>query len=118
MRECSRTVHFPRDYCTDQCSTRTQSALPLRLRPQVQTLLPRKGRRTGGCRTGQSRGRSGCAVIRGGHTGCATGTKTSNAPAMEGDHFSWLRPAHAEPAQGRGELSKRPALTSSRSIFA
>jgi len=77
----------------------------LRLGPQIQTLLSREGRCTGDGRTGQSRGGSGGPASRGGHVGSQTSTKTGNAPALEGDHFSWLRPAHADATQGRWQLS-------------
>ena len=82
--------------CSDQCATGAQPALSLRLGPQIQTLLSREGRRTGGCRPGQSRSGSGCSIARGGHVGSHTSTKAPDAPALEGDHFSWLRPAHAD----------------------
>ena len=92
--------------CSDQCATGAQPALSLRLGPQVQTLLSREGRRTGGCRPGQSRRGSGCSIARGGHVGSHTNTKAPDAPALEGDHFSWLRPAHADATQGRWQLSE------------
>jgi hypothetical protein len=91
---------------SDQYKTGAQSALPLRLGPQIQTLLSREGRRTGGCRTGQSRNRSGCSIARGAHVDSRTSTKDPDAPALEGEHFSWLRPAHADATQGRWQLSE------------
>ena len=91
--------------CPDQCTTWAQPALSLRLGPQVQTLLSREGRPTGGCRTGQSCSRSGCSTVRDGHVGSHTSTKAPDAPAVEGDHVSWLRPARADDAtQGRWRL--------------
>lgn len=83
--------------CYDQRTTGAQSALPLRLGPQIQTLLSREGRQTGSCRTGQSRGRCGRSIARNRHA-AQTGTKTANAPALEGDHFSWLRSTLADAA--------------------
>src|SRR2546427_11876393 len=92
--------------CSDQCTTGAQPALSLRLGPKIQTLLSREGRRTGGCRTGQSRSRSGCSIVRGGHVGSHTSTKAPDASALEGDYFSWLRPPHAGATQGRWQLSE------------
>src|SRR2546422_5595293 len=85
--------------CSDQCTTGTQPALSLRLGPKIQTLLSREGQRTGGCRSDQSRSRSGCSIVRGGHVGSPTSIKAPDAPAVEGDHLSWLRPSHADATQ-------------------
>jgi len=100
--------------CSDQCTTGAQPALSLRLGPQIQTLLSREGRPTGGRRTGPSRGRHGCSIVRGGHVDSHTSTKASNAPALEGDHLSWLRPAHADATQGRWQLSEATRRIRSR----
>src|SRR5438093_3173091 len=91
---------------SDQCTTGAQPALSLRLGPKIQTLLSREGRRTSGCRTGQSRSRSGCSIVRDGHVGSHTSTKAPDAPALEGDHFSRLCPSHADATQGRWQLSE------------
>ena len=88
------------DY-SGQCTTWAKPALSLRLGPQIQTLLSRQGRPTGSCRAGQDRSRRGCSIARVGHVGYHPGTEAPNAPALEGDHFSWVRPAHADTTQGR-----------------
>jgi hypothetical protein len=92
--------------CSDQCSPGAQPDLSLRLGSQIQTLLSREGRRTSGGRTGKSRSRSGCSVVRGGHVGSHTSTKGPDGPALEGDHFPRLHPAHADATQGRWQLSE------------
>jgi hypothetical protein len=99
------TVHSFFNDCSDQCTPGPQPDLSLRLGSQIQTLLSREGRRTSGGRTGKSRSRSGCSVVRGGHVGSHTSTKGPDGPALEGDHFSWLHPAHADATQGRWQLS-------------
>jgi hypothetical protein len=92
--------------CSDQCTPGAQPDLSLRLGPQIQTLLSREGQRTSGGRTGQSRSGSGGSVVRGGRVGSHTTTKAPDGPALEGEHFSWLRPAHADATQGRWQLSE------------
>jgi hypothetical protein len=91
--------------CSDQCATWAQPALSLRLGPQVQTLLSREGRPTGGRGAGQSRGRRRGSAGPSGHAGSHASAKAGDAPALEGDHFSWLRPAHADATQSRWKLS-------------
>jgi hypothetical protein len=99
---------FFHDYA-DQCTTGAQQALLLRLGPQIQTLLSRKGRRRGGGRTCRSRrSRGGCSIVRGDRAGSHPRTKTSDAPALERDNFSWLRPAHADATEGWWQLSSLP----------
>jgi hypothetical protein len=89
---------------SDQCTTGAQSALPLRLGPQIQALLSREGRPAGGCRTGQRRSRSGCSIVGSGCAGSHASPKTQDGAALEGDHVSRLRPAHADAPQGRRRL--------------
>jgi len=79
--------------------------LSLRLRPQIQILLSREGRRPGVCRTCRSRGTRNRGGAGGGCSGARTRTKAGNAPALESDNFSWLHPAHADAAKSRWQLS-------------
>ena len=67
-----------------------------------------KDDRRGGRRSGQGRsgsGSGGC-IVGGGHVGSHTSAKAPNASTLEGDHFSWFRPAHADATQGRWQLSE------------
>lgn len=77
----------------------------MRLGPQVQTLLSGEGRRTGGCCTGPSRSRGGCSITRDCHVGSHARTKAPHGPAVEGDHVSWVHPAHADAPQSRWQLN-------------
>jgi hypothetical protein len=97
--------YTPFNDCSDPCTTGAQPALSLRLGPQIQAVLSREGRTAGGCGTGQSRGRSGGSAGRGACAGSHAGTKAPDAPALEGDQFSRLRPADADATQGRRQLS-------------
>lgn len=88
----------------DHTPTRTQRALSLRLRPQVQALLPRQGRREGRQGAGQG-GRGGAGSIgRDRHR--AGAAEAANGPALEacGDE-SRFRPARPDAAQGRRQLN-------------
>jgi hypothetical protein len=98
------TVHCFND-SFERRTTGTQPALSLRLGPKIQTLLPRERRPTGSRRTGQSRSRSGCSIVRGGRGTSRTSTKAPDAPALEDDHLSWLRPSDADATEGRRQLS-------------
>lgn len=99
---------------SDRCTTRPQRALSLRLGPQIQALLSREGRRKGECRTGQSRSGSACSIVRGRHRDAQTGAKVTNGPALEGDLYSWLRPAPADATQGRWQLRSRAKVVENR----
>jgi hypothetical protein len=78
--------------------------MPLRLGPQIQTLLSREGRRAGGRLTGRSRDGSGCST-RGASAGSHAGAEAPDPAAMEDDDVPGLRPAHPNAAEGRWELS-------------
>ena len=102
MRHRLRYTAF--DDASDPHATGAQRPLPLRLGSQVQTLLSRQGRGPGGGGTGQGHGRRGGGAPRGGHGGPFTAAETPDAPAVEGRHVSWLRPAYADAPQGRRRL--------------
>src|SRR5439155_849839 len=89
---------FKVDYgtCSDERTTRAQSALSLRLWPQIQALLSRQGRCRGGGRADQSRNRGGRAVARSDDSGSSASAKAADAPAVEGGDLSGLRAAHAD----------------------
>ena len=77
------------DDCNDDRSTGTQRAVPLRLGPQVQTLLPREGQRRSERRT-EGGGGSGSTIFRRirdtgrGHNKNGTIAKASEPSAVEG----------------------------------
>ena len=94
---------------SDQCTTGAQRALPLRLGPQIQTLLSRERCRTGLRGTGRCRGRKCCPIVRGGDGGSHAHTQAPDATAVEDDHVSWLRRALADATQGGRQLAETPA---------
>jgi hypothetical protein len=85
------------DDCNDDRSTGTQRAVPLRLGPQVQTLLPREGQRRSERRT-EGGGGSGSTIfpcIRDTGRDHSTNGTIAQAPepsAVEGGgQYPWLR---------------------------
>ena len=99
-------VHCNHD-CLSQCTTRAQRAVSLRLGPQVQTLLSRKGRPGGERRAGQSCCRSPRSIARGACIRSGASAKAGDTPTLEGDHAR-LRAASADAAQNR-ELNRMRA---------
>jgi hypothetical protein len=91
---------------SEQRTPRTQSALSLRFRPQIQVLLSREGRSGGSGGTGQSGRRSGRTTRRSGAGNARTSTEVADAPALEGDDFPWLRAAHENAAQSGWQLTE------------
>ena len=99
----SKEVHSFHD-CSDDWTTGAQRALPMRFGPQIQTLLPREGRRPGQYRTGRRRGRRDCAV--GGGGGSHPSPEAPHSTTLEDDHVAWLCRTLAHATQGRRRLER------------
>src|SRR5258706_11208840 len=93
--------------CSDEGTARTQRTLSLRLRPQVQTLLSREGRATGGRRASEGRSRIGRATARSGTVGSGATTKAPDPPALEGEYLTGVHPTNADAPKGRRQLVVR-----------
>ena len=61
-------------------------------------------------------GRNVRLTVWGGHIGSRPSTKAPDAPALEGDDFSWLHPAHADATQGWWQLSEAILRTGGISV--
>ena len=99
----SEDVHSFHD-CSDDWTTGAQRALPMRFGPQIQTVLPREGRRPGQHGPRRSRARRECAV--GGGGGSYPSPEAPYSTAVEDDHVAWLPRAVAHTTQGRRRLTR------------